>query len=362
MYCTFQKYTLHFKFLAGTSRGVLRHKDSFFIKVSQAYPAKLYGLGECAPLKGLSPDDRPDLEAVLQHCCQKLSASNWEPESEADILTWVQENIDKNLPAVRFGMETALLDTFHQNQRMIVANPWSEAPHHPIAINGLVWMGEKDWMLEQVKNKLESGFSCIKIKIGAIDFAQEMALLSFIREHYTVEQITIRVDANGAFTAKDVYQKLETLASYDVHSIEQPIAPGQPQLMRELCAHSPVAIALDEELIGVVETKEKIALLENLKPQYIILKPTLLGGILASREWIRLAEERKIGWWITSALESNIGLNAIAQLTATYKSDIPQGLGTGQLYHNNFSSPLKIEKGHLYYNTHETWDLNILQA
>lgn len=362
MYCSFQKHTLQFKFLAGTSRGVLRHKDSLFIKVSQVYHSKLYGIGECAPLKGLSLDDRDDLENILASYCQKLSDTKWKPESETEILAWVQENIDKSFPAVRFGMETALLDVFYQGRRLIMPNHWSEAPHQAIAINGLVWMGDKTWMLEQVKNKIEAGFRCIKIKIGAIDFEQEMKLLAFIRAHYDAEQITIRVDANGAFSEEDVYQKLERLAQYEVHSIEQPIAPGQHKLMQEICAQSPVDVALDEELIGIPDKKEKITLLENLKPQYIILKPTLLGGIAASREWIALAEERNIGWWITSALESNIGLNAIAQLTATYDIQIPQGLGTGQLYHNNFPSPLTIEKGHLYYDNQASWDLNFLQA
>lgn len=361
MYCTFQKYTLHFKFPAGTSRGVLRHKDSLFIKVSQAYPAKLYGIGECAPLKGLSLDDRDDMEEVLKQTCQKLKASNWKPENEEDILRWVEENIDKRLPSVRFGMETALLDAYHKGKRLIMHNPWSEAPHQPISINGLVWMGDKEWMLDQVRKKLEEGYNCIKIKIGAIDFEEEMKLLAYIRNHYTSDQITIRVDANGAFTKEDVYQKLERLSKYEIHSIEQPIAAGQHSLMRELCTQSPVAIALDEELIGVMDKDEKIELLEKINPQYIILKPTLLGGIKASREWISIAEERSIGWWITSALESNIGLNAIAQFTAPYRLSIPQGLGTGQLYHNNIASPLEIHNGHLHHSSLAVWDLNVLE-
>ncbi len=360
MHCSFQKYTLHFKFLAGTSRGVLRHKDSFFIHVSQAYSSKVFGIGECAPLKGLSPDEGEDLQAILSECCEKLKRSGWQPESEDDIFSWVHENIDKSLPALRFGMETALLDAFHGGKRSIITNNWSAPPYQPISINGLVWMGDPQWMLEQLKDKLEAGFDCIKIKIGAIDFAEEIQLLAFIREHYTADQITIRVDANGAFNQTDVYTKLEALAKYQVHSIEQPIAAGQLTLMRKLCAHSPVDIALDEELIGVMERQDKISLLEEIQPQYIILKPTLIGGIAASREWIALAEERQIGWWITSALESNIGLNAIAQLTATYSTRLPQGLGTGQLFHNNFPSPLEIRNGQLYYNTGKTWDLNFL--
>lgn len=362
MISTFQKYTLNFKFLAGTSRGVLRDKDSFFIKVSQAYPSKVYGVGECAPLKGLSPDDHDEMENVLEEVCQKLNESDLKPISEEDIFFWVDENIDVNLPAVRFGVETALLDLYFSGNRQVLSNSWSQAPFNPIEINGLVWMGDKDWMIDQVKAKIEDGFKCIKIKIGAIDFEKEMELLSYIREQYDAEKISIRVDANGAFTEEDVYQKLRRLADFDVHSIEQPIKPGQHALMRELCIQSPVDIALDEELIGITSLRDKVAVLDKINPAYIILKPTLVGGIAATKHWIRLAEERKIGWWITSALESNVGLNAIAQLCATYDTKIPQGLGTGQLYHNNISSPLRIHKGQLYYDQNKAWDLKALEA
>ncbi|MEK6479432.1 o-succinylbenzoate synthase [Catalinimonas sp. 4WD22] len=362
MISTFQKYTLNFKFLAGTSRGVLRHKDSFFIKVSQAYSAKVYGVGECAPLKGLSPDDRDDIENQLSKTCQKLSESNLSLGSEAEIFRWVDENIEAHLPSVRFAVETALLDLFFGGNRKVLSNSWSQAPFQPIEINGLVWMGDKDWMIDQVKAKIENGFTCIKIKIGAIDFDKEMELLSYIRRQYDAEKINIRVDANGAFTEDDVYQKLLRLADFDVHSIEQPIKPGQTALMSQLCIQSPVDIALDEELIGITSQKEKVDLLDEINPAYIILKPTLVGGISATRQWIKLAEERNIGWWITSALESNIGLNAIAQLCATYDPKIPQGLGTGQLYHNNIPSPLHIQKGHLYYDQKKAWDLKSLEA
>ncbi|MDF9797304.1 O-succinylbenzoate synthase [Catalinimonas alkaloidigena] len=362
MISTFQKYTLNFKFLAGTSRGVLKYKDSFFIKVSQAYPAKVYGIGECAPLQGLSQDDRNDMEQILSRVCQLLNNSDLSLESEDEILHWIDKNIAINLPSVRFGVETALLDLKNGGTRQVLPNSWSQAPFQPIEINGLVWMGEKDWMLEQLKAKVASGFTCIKIKIGAIDFKKEMELLAYIRKHYDANQITIRVDANGAFTEDDVYPKLQRLSVFDVHSIEQPVKPGQHDLMRQLSIQCPVAIALDEELIGKNSLEDKTDVLDKINPAYIILKPTLLGGIAATKEWINLAEKRNIGWWITSALESNIGLNAIAQLCATYHTIIPQGLGTGQLYHNNIQSPLRINQGHLYYDQNEAWDLKVVEA
>jgi L-alanine-DL-glutamate epimerase-like enolase superfamily enzyme len=218
-------------------------------------------------------------------------------------------------------------------------------------------MGERELMKKRIEEKLAAGFNCIKMKIGAIDFEDEIKLLSYIRERFPAEQISLRVDANGAFTEKDVFNRLEQLAALDIHSIEQPVKAGQAPLMRRLCAQSEVPIALDEELIGIHGLSRRGELLDEIRPQYIILKPGLLGGLSASREWIRLAEERQIGWWITSALESNIGLNAIAQFTASYDVNMPQGLGTGQLYSNNIPSPLRIEAGQLHFDSSANWDL-----
>lgn len=362
MYATYQKYTLNFKFLAGTSRGVLRHKDSYFIKVSQEKGAKHYGIGECAPLSGLSIDDVPDYEMQLANLCDHISQDCPSLHDEKGILDWVETHVDEKYPSLRFGSEVALLDLWQGGRKKILTNPWSESPSSAIPINGLIWMNDQEHMMHQLQEKLQAGFTCIKIKIGAIDFDQEMALLQFIREHYSAEDVTIRVDANGAFHEKDVFTKLERLAKFDVHSIEQPIQPKQPSLMRTICAQSPVPIALDEELIGVHGLSPRSELLDQIMPQYIILKPSLLGGIRASREWIRLAEERNMGWWITSALESNIGLNAISQFTATYPVKWPQGLGTGQLYKNNIPSPLTISDGMLHYRQDISWqDEQIIQ-
>lgn len=224
-------------------------------------------------------------------------------------------------------------------------------------------MGDERFMLDQIDQKLKSGFSCIKIKIGAIDFDQECKILKSIRDKYSPDDIELRVDANGAFSKENVVEKLKTLSKFNIHSIEQPVKQGQLELMSELCLKTPIPIALDEELIGVFGFKNKMNLLEGIKPQYIILKPTLLGGLYETKEWISIAEELSIGWWITSALESNIGLNAVAQLTAEYNVDLPQGLGTGGLYFNNFPSPLSLEKEELFYRKGgKLWDMTQLDV
>ena len=234
----------------------------------------------------------------------------------------------------------------------MIANDFFDS-QRSIPINGLIWMGEPDFMLRQIDQKLSEGFDCIKMKIGAIDFEREIELLKYIRSQFSPDQIVLRVDANGAFSPEDALEKLQRLADLDIHSIEQPIRAGHITAMEKLCRETPLPIALDEELIGV---EDKAALLDAIQPQHIILKPTLIGGTLETQEWIRVAEERGIGWWMTSALESNLGLNAISQLVSTYSPAIPQGLGTGKLYHNNLDSPLEVRAGHIYYNPELAWE------
>lgn len=362
MNANYQKYRLDFRFLAGTSRGTLQHKDSYFVQLTHDKDKKTIGLGECSPLKGLSVDDIPDYEQQLSRCCQLLIKNPPPLQNEQEVLQWVEDHVDEKLPSIRFGFEMALLDLMKGGKRQILGNRWSQAPFRPIPINGLVWMNKREHMLEQVREKISTGFDCIKIKIGAIDFEEELSLLRFIREHHSAKEITIRADANGAFGEEDVFYKLDKLAQYDVHSIEQPVRAGQPALMRKVCGQSPVPVALDEELIGVTGLSPRTELIDEILPTYIILKPSLLGGIAASREWIRIAEERNIDWWITSALESNVGLNAIAQLTATFPVELPQGLGTGQLYHNNLTSPLRIHRGHLLYDKEGQWNIDPVLA
>lgn len=348
-------HTLHFKFPAGTSRGVLRSKTSWFIVLEKNGKT---GIGEAGPLPGLSVDDRPDFEQQLRRICKEMEQREF-PERVNEVEKWAEELCGHKFPSIRFALETAMLDYLNGGRRLICDNDFFYGKKE-IPINGLIWMGDKDTMQQRMQQKLEEGYSCLKMKIGAINFEQECAILEEVRSHYGPEKITLRVDANGAFSSEEALQKLEKLASYAIHSIEQPIQQGQPDSMYQLCRESPVAVALDEELIGVPVSSQGKVLLERIRPQYIILKPGLLGGISVCRQWIKLAEELGIGWWITSALESNIGLNAISQFTAEWEVKVPQGLGTGQLYHNNVPSPLRIDKGELIYHTKENWDLELL--
>ncbi|TDQ19697.1 o-succinylbenzoate synthase [Algoriphagus boseongensis] len=348
---SFIKRTLQFRFDAGTSRGVLKTRDVYWIKVQDPKNPEVIGWGEAAPLVKLSPDYREDFEEILAQSLAKLSQESWEME-ENSLLEKVKSLVSFDLPSLRFGVEMALLDYFNGGKKRFFSNPFFDK-NQPIPINGLIWMGDRSFMLEQIDQKLNEGFDCIKMKIGAIDFEQELELLGYIRERYSKKQIVLRVDANGAFSPENVMEKLSRLAQLDIHSIEQPIPAGDWKAMHELCKKTPLPIALDEELIGV---QKKSELLDTIQPQHIILKPTLLGGFLETKEWIRLAEERNIGWWMTSALESNIGLNAISQLASSFNTQIPQGLGTGKLYHNNLDSPLEIKSGKIHYNAAKPWE------
>ncbi len=352
------KHTLQFRFEAGTSRGTLTEKTSFIIRLVDDEDPLVIGYGECGPLKGLSYDDKPDFEEQLAQCCRDFN------ELDLQLFSWnmpivLNQVIGQQFPSIVFGFETAMLDFLAGGRRILYENEFT-AGHRSLPINGLIWMGSPAFMREQIEEKLRLGYKTLKLKIGAVDFEQECALLAQIRERFTPEQITLRVDANGAFAPDDVLAKLDRLATFGLHSIEQPIRAGQPDLLADLCRHTPVPIALDEELIGPMEYVHKFRLLKKIQPQFIVLKPTLLGGMHHCNEWIELAGRLGIGWWITSALESNVGLNAIAQYTAQFKNPMPQGLGTGQLYHNNFDSPLVLEGGQLRYDPAQGWDLGKL--
>jgi o-succinylbenzoate synthase len=356
----YQPYKLNFRFAAGTSRGILTEKTSWLIKIYDDENPSIIGIGECGPLSGLSIDDRPDFEDTLQNICQEFN------KLDLEIYSWnisiiLEQLIGSQWPSIRFGFESAMLDYLNGGKRVLFDNDFVNLKKS-IPINGLVWMGSHEAMLQQVEAKIAEGFSTIKLKIGAINFEEECAILAYIRRHFSAREITLRVDANGAFNASSVHAKLNKLAEYDLHSIEQPIAPKQMDLMAELCEVSPVPIALDEELIGKFDYAEKRRLLKQLKPKYIILKPTLLGGFELTREWIETAQRLDIDWWITSALESNVGLNAISQFTAEFDNPLPQGLGTGQLYHNNIPSPLIINQGQLHYDPLYAWDFGVLNS
>ena len=330
-----QEKLLHFKQPAGTSRGVYTTRKIWLLTVEHGGRT---AIGEFAPLPQLSCDDIPDYEAVLRRFCDIIEATGSIPYDEM-----------RNYPSMLFGVETALAQ-LSRTDGLLYDTPFSHG-EEGIPINGLVWMGTHDEMLSRLKEKLALGFRCVKLKIGAIDFAKELDLIQHIRKHFSREEVELRVDANGGFTPDVALERLQELARYDIHSIEQPIMAHQWSEMAQLCQLSPLPIALDEELIGVNSTDEKIRLLDTIKPQYIILKPSLHGGVAGTREWIALANERGIGSWITSALESNIGLNAIAQLAANIygsKITMPQGLGTGMLFTDNIPMPLEIRNDCLW--------------
>lgn len=327
---------LHFKKPAGTSRGTYTTRKSWFLMLSSKDAPERWGCGECAPLPNLSCDDVPEYEEVLAKACQKFTNTG-----QIDI-----EGL-RNYPSILFGLETALLQ-FEANSLALWDTPFSRG-EAGIPINGLIWMGNYKEMLEQVTEKIESGYRCIKLKIGAIDFEKELEILRIIREQFSARDIELRVDANGAFSPAEAMAKLNRLAEFDLHSIEQPIRAGQWDDMALLAASSPVPIALDEELIGCNTPEKKKELLSFIRPQYIVLKPSLHGGLYGGSEWLKEAEEQQIGWWITSALESNIGLNAIAQWCATFNNPLPQGLGTGTLFTDNIDAPLELRDNRLWF-------------
>ena len=339
--------TLHFKQPAGTSRGVYTIRKVWYIVLMDEANPTHYGMGECAPLPALSCDDVPEYEEILQETCRRLEENmKTNPENAFTFLKGLHA-----YPSIRFGVETALAH-YQARSLQFWHTPFSKGKEG-IPINGLIWMGNFDEMYHRIEEKMKAGFRCIKLKIGAIDFEKELELLAHIRKHFTPEEVELRVDANGAFTPIDALEKLKRLSQYQLHSIEQPIRAGQWEEMAKLCECTPLPIALDEELIGINERKRKIELLDTIRPQYIILKPSLHGGIGGSEEWIELASERNMGLWVTSALESNIGLNAIAQWTATLMPTLPQGLGTGLLFTDNINFPLHIKGDCLWYHPEE---------
>ena len=343
MKATFHQYNLQFKVPSGTSRGVMTEKETWFIILENEGKV---GVGECGILRALSCDDRPDYEQKLAWTCNNISLGVdqlWEALLE--------------FPSIQFGVEMAFMSLASNNPFLLFNSDFTNGIKS-IPINGLVWMGNEANMQQQIEQKIADGFKCIKLKIGAIDFDQELQLLGFIRAHFSASEMEIRVDANGAFDIELALYKLHQLAGFELHSIEQPIQKNNTDTMSELCKISPIDIALDEELIGVFLLQEKEDLLIKIKPKYIILKPSFVGGFRGTLEWISLAEKHNIRWWITSALESNIGLNAIAQFTYLQQNLMPQGLGTGALYTNNFDCPLDVYQGQLWYKNNVNWNFN----
>ncbi len=335
MKASVEKIDLQFITPGKTSRGTLHSKPSWFLILEEQGKQ---GIGECSVIPGLHPEYNEHYEDQIHALVRNINSgqppviSNWD-----------------DYPSIRFGLETALIN-LKQNQEWILFPSDFTLGKTGIAINGLIWMGNKEEMQMRIKEKLDKGFNVLKLKVGAIDFEDELSLLNNIRSTFSLSALEIRLDANGAFTASQALNKLQKLSHYQIHSLEQPIQAGHWEQMAQLCKQSPIPIALDEELIGIKTVDRKKELLSTISPQYIILKPSLLGGLEKSAEWITLAQEHDLGWWSTSALESNIGLNAIAQWVYTYHPTMVQGLGTGQLYSNNIASPLRLRRSKLFFN------------
>lgn len=335
------RYRLDFRFLAKTSREEMTVKDTYFVKIYDSRQPECFGIGECALFKGLSADDTPDFESMLQHTCQNPLGAL------------------PPMSAIRFGFETARADFARGCNRNIYDSEWQKGKS-TITINGLIWMADKQSMLDQISQKISAGFKALKLKIGGINFEDELSIIQSIRQQFVPDDLTIRLDANGSFTPANALNRLDRLSRFGIHSIEQPIVAGQIQEMAELCRKSPIDIALDEELIGFRCDESRRKLLEVIRPQYIIIKPSLCGGFEAADNWIAEATELGIDWWATSALESDIGLNAIAQWLSTKDNSLPQGLGTGRLYYNNIASPLVLEADSLRYNPDGRWTIPMM--
>lgn len=343
MKATFQSYILNFKNPSGTSRGVLRRKESFFLKIESG---DRVGWGEVGVLRGLSCDDRPDLEDQLRWTCENITLG-------------LDELYAANIqfPSIQFALEQAF--SHLENGFIHFESPFTEGSELQ-SINGLIWMGDEHFMKDQIAKRLDEGFSTLKMKVGAISWEQEKHLLESIRNQFSPKALELRVDANGAFDTQTALEVGRSLAKLHVHSIEQPVHPQDVEGLQLVAGKMAIPVALDESLIGVFSSSDKAQLLDFVRPQYIILKPSFIGGWRGSEAWIELATERNIGWWATSALESNVGLNAIAQWTYTKKNQIPQGLGTGSLYSNNIESPLMIDHGRIGISLEKDWDLSPL--
>jgi o-succinylbenzoate synthase len=351
--CSVHKRVFTFNFHARTSRGAMDTKTSWFFKIWDSVRPEYIGYGECGPLPGLSIDDVPEYERMLRQVASALSGTT---QNLATLATQPDLLVPRQYPSILFGVETALQDYIHRGSGMIFDNTFVKG--EPIPINGLIWMGDHDFMLKQIHEKVVQGFDCLKLKIGGIDFEEECRILDIVRERFG-DAITIRLDANGSFGDDVALGRLRVLSQFNIHSIEQPVRAGSAMLP-EVCAESPIPIALDEELITHLSLDGRRRLLESTHPQFIVLKPSLHGGMQGCREWISQAEVLNVGWWITSALESSVGLNAICQFTAEFKTYLPQGLGTGSIYSDNIASPLRVANGAILYDPTKSWDWSTL--
>lgn len=360
---SYAKKTFHFSFRARTSRGSMYERDSWFLKIADEGKQQPAGIGEAGPLPGLSVELDDQYEEVLARFVKQFDESKfkWDQFTISDPAK-CEQLLSKKLmdirkyPSILFAFETAILDLIGGGKKILFNNSFTTGD--PIDINGLIWMSGLDMTLQQIEIKIQEGFNCIKLKVGGLDFEKECDILQYVRRKYFKKNISVRLDANGAFKSEEAMFKLHQLSKFDIHSIEQPIKAGLPE-MADFCQNSPIPVALDEELIGIHALDKKKELIERLSPKFIVLKPSLHGGLSGSREWIDVAEAMGIGWWMTSALESNIGLNAIAQFAAQFKNPLHQGLGTGKIYEDNFESPLEVKNGKLNLNTGQNWGITV---
>lgn len=344
-----KEITLAPRFPLGTSKGVIKERTVWFLTAWDDQRPEVRGIGEAALFPGHSKEFPADVRTKLLELC--ANTSNWQQRLQDDLVA---------VPSVRFAVEQCLKDLAAGGSKVLFPSEFTLG-RKGIPINGLVWMGDKATMRERIRAQLDAGNRCVKMKIGTLNMEDELDLLAEVRRSFSAADLSLRVDANGAFTHANVMPVLERLARLQVESIEQPVAPGLYEVMTEVCASAPLPIALDEDLIGLNSPEAKQDLLDHVKPQHIVIKPSLVGGWAAAQEWIVLAGQRGIGWWITSALESSIGLNAIAQWTATLGVEVPQGLGTGQLYTDNIPCPLMVERGQLHYRPEVPWYLGRLE-
>ena len=344
---SFINYPLVFIRPAGTSRGILDQKPCWFITLTSK--EGITGIGEVSFIPRLSVEKLDEMEIKLDHICKLITRGEMDPRQTLP-----------SLPGVQFALETAVLDMEEGGKRILYGTPFTEG-RVGIPINGLIWMGPKPFMISQIWEKVQLGFRVLKLKVGSLDFSEELNVVRWIRSEFGAADLEIRLDANGAWDPSEALGKMEQLSKFGIHSIEQPIPSGRTDEMAELCRVSALPVALDEELIGISDRAERKRLLEMIKPSYIILKPGLLGGFSEAAHWITLAEAQGIGWWVTSALESNIGLNSIAQWTWNLGVTRHQGLGTGALYTNNIASPLQIKGENLWYRPENSWDLEAIK-
>jgi len=328
----------------------MHHKPSWYLFLIDDKTPEIKGIGECSIIPGLSMETEDAVDNKIQEICQTLNTENFNAAPEIP-----------DYPSVAFGLESAWLDLKKGGKRELFSSAFTDG-RSGIRINGLIWMGTKDYMLGQVEEKLNQGFGCLKFKMGSRNINDELHLLKSVRGRFNARELELRVDANGAFDVDFAMEIVKKLADLEVHSVEQPIKPGQWEEMERLCRNSPIPVALDEELLGEYTLEEKRSLVSGIHPQYLVLKPGLLGGFQQATEYIALAKQENIGWWITSALESNIGLNAIAQWTFTLGGSMAQGLGTGRLYRQNVACPLTLEGDKLFYRSPTGWDLSFIES